>query len=247
MPESKASPDPLREYLRRAIDIETEESNEYSYRNADIRASLQKSFYPVSPMEVDAFVAGSLGLSRALYLPQVWKRKKALPLLPVLSRIASPQDSNRLSILLFCTFSFKDVIWAYCFRFEEPELPGRPENRSMHGYHHIQLTIETGRLPASIRPVLKEIDPLVSMMTESHTAGALAAPEEVPSIFYPGSIPAFPLAATNKVELLICVLVSLYGWPQFYKQWVTNLSAFPTCNQSAERVRRSCGVTSPAP
>ena len=245
MPEAKGSPDPLKEYLRRTIDIESAESSEYSYRNSDIRESLQKCFYPVGPTEVDAFMAGSLRASRALYLPQVWKGRRPLQLLPVLSRVVSPNDTNRLSLLLFCTFSFKERLWAYCFRYEEPEPAERPESPSIHGYHHIQLTVDTGRLPASIRPVFGEIDPLFSMMAESMAVDAPSSPESNRPIFYPDSIPAFPLPATNKAELLVCLLVSLYGWPQFYRQWVTSLAAVPACNQSAERVRRSCGAVGP--
>jgi hypothetical protein len=239
MAEAIASPDPLKEYLRRTIDIEDSESSEGSYRNLDIRDSLQKRFAPIGATEIDAFISGSLRGQRAIYLPQVRKGSKALRLLPLLSRLPS-HDPRRLGLLLSCTSSINEYPYAYCFRFEEPESTGENGTVSIHGYHHVQLTVDRGSLPASVYQVFAQFGAIPATIAQK-LSGTEPSMGSVQPIFFPDSIPAFPLPASNKVEMLVCLLVSLYGWRQFYSQWVTHLAAISTCRLSAERVRQACG------
>jgi hypothetical protein len=229
-------------YLRRTIQIENAQTTELSYPHAILRAAIQASLNPVETGQIDSFVDGSLKGSRALYLPHVMKGGKPIPMIPVMAQSGSRSDSNHISFHLFCTFAIHGHLWAYCFRCEEPESPGDAGQESVHGFHHVQLVMHSVHLPRSIQSVFGQVDPLFEMENETvaQTAPADNSIDVASGPFFADSIPAFPLPATCRAELLIALLASLYGWRRFYATWVSGLSGYTEYVLMADRVRQAC-------
>lgn len=123
-----------------------------------------------------------------LYLPTVWKGGAVQ--VPVLTwtfdfGLARPQASLYLALLQVPEVSGQ--LQALGLRFETPE-EGGDGAESAHNYWHAQVTRGFTRE----RPL--------------EDRGRALCPE-----WLPDSYPAFPLPATTPAELLVCVLISLYG------------------------------------
>jgi hypothetical protein len=179
------------------------------------RLDLRQIFTPLESKQIDAFYNGTLKFPVALYLPTPEKNNGNIKaaVQPVL-RIFRNSDT-KLKIVLYILFVDEPSLKGYGFRYETPEgneekerqrdrkQDGVDSKQSMHCYYHSQLIFSDDDLPGGIeqafRPIYDE--------------------------FCPESIPAFPLPAMDEAELLICVLISLYGWNYFYKSWVLNTNS----------------------
>ena len=123
-----------------------------------------------------------------LYLPTIWKGNAVQ--VPILTwkynfSLAKPQTSLYVALLQIAETSGR--LQGIGLRFETPEEPGEG-SESAHNYWHAQITRGFTRE----RPLMD--------------GDRALCPE-----WFPESYPAFPLPAYTPEELVVCMLVSLYG------------------------------------
>ena len=214
--------------LKTALNLAKDQGLQRRDDSPDVDA--RQVFIPLELGQVDAFCRGDIK-NQALFLPTPEKnngniKTNVQPILRVFRK-----SETKLKIVLYITFVNGSKLKGYGFRFESPEGgeekskskgKSRTENNiSMHCYHHSQLIFSDDDLPERIEQAF--------------------GPEY--SEFCPESIPAFPVPASNGTELLICALISIYGWNYFFQSWVMNNTASTELQEAVKRVRSASGIT----
>ncbi len=119
-----------------------------------------------------------------LFLPAPRKGSLRLPILNVIYDYDKDPAEIRMQAAIF--YNAGDEALAMGWRFESPERGGERGEQSAHGFYHAQ--------------------PSHSLRTRSGQYELPVADARIPD-----GRPAFPLDAADEVDLLLCLLLSIYG------------------------------------
>ena len=185
----------LFDWLRWIVRYEAAISQDYNGRDEVTHAWLQAE--PGSPRltesDLDIILThrcpldgDTHALHSWLYLPVPVRGTIRVPLMNVIYDFTAEHDVVGFQVVgywLVDNFEWRASAW----RFECPERPGDDGNISQHAYFHVQ--------------------PCQGLRTLN---GDMQVPY-APSDAQPGDGPTFPLDAADPIDLLICLLIALYG------------------------------------
>ncbi len=147
-------------------------------------------FYPINDKALEGLLSRSPYAGEVhcqgtwLFLPVPRKGSLRLPILNVIYDYAKNPAEIRMQAAIF--YSANDETLAMGWRFESPECSGEQGEQSSHGFYHAQ--------------------PSHSLRTGSRAYDLPIADSRTPD-----GLPTFPLDAADEVDLLVCLLLSIYG------------------------------------
>jgi hypothetical protein len=150
----------------------------------------QHGFYPINDKALEDMLsrtpdAGEVHCQGTwIFLPAPKKGSLRLPILNVIYDYDKKPAEIRLQAAIF--YDFDGEALAMGWRFESPESRGEGGEQSSHGYYHAQ--------------------PSPSLRTHRGWYELPAADRRIPD-----GLPAFPLDAADEVDLLLCLMLSIYG------------------------------------
>ncbi len=185
----------LFQWLTWTVEHEATVSQDYGESTGNVHASLQSAWRRISPEELGTIIEptpdrGNTHHHRSwVYLPAPSRGTMRAFLVNTIWDFTGevPRNSFQVAGFWFC----EDELRASAWRFEGPE-QSQPETLSHHGYHHAQPCTH-----------------LLRLNSDFHR-------EQVPLIYTPASVgvddsPTFPLDAASCTDLIVCLMVALYG------------------------------------
>lgn len=168
-----------------------DQQRECGSRDSECRAQAERhGFYPINDKTLEELLSrephtGDVHCQGTwLFLPAPRKGSLRLPIINVIYDYNRDPAEIRMQIAIF--YKASDEAFAMGWRFESPEHGGEEGEQSAHGFYHAQ--------------------PSHSLRTLSRHYDLPVADAKVPD-----GQPAFPLDATDEVDLLLCLLLSIYG------------------------------------
>ena len=141
---------------------------------------------------------------KVLYLPPLEKDAKFLPIFSLCCNLSRNQSIAKFRVMLVTLDQSQQALNGIGFRMETPE--GRNQNTNtndndstgIHDFHHAQLIQQFS--PEQFGNIL---------------------PTKCPS-WLPESQPSFPMPADCPVTLLLCIMMTLYGW-KYYNNFCNSI------------------------
>ena len=188
------------------------------------------SLQPIKPEDIKQFFPPSDSANvnffeekKVLYLPPLEKDAKFVPIFSLCCNLSRNQSIAKFRVMLVTLDendeNDKTTLNGIGFRMETPEGINQNANTNdndstgIHNFHHAQLIQQFS--PEQFGNIL---------------------PTKCPS-WLPGSQPSFPMPADCPVTLLLCIILTLYGW-KFYNNFCNSI---PTTDEYRKKLDLSMG------
>jgi hypothetical protein len=186
-----------------------------------------QSIQPIKPEDINQFFSPSetadvnfFEEKKVLYLPPLKKDAEFVPIFSLYCNLSKEQSIAKFRVMLVTLDqNDKTKLNGIGFRMEPPESRDQNvnttnnDNTGIHGFYHAQLIQQFS--PKQFGDILQ--NKCLSWLPESQ--------------------PSFPLPANCPVTLLLCIILTLYGW-EFYNNFCNSI---PTADEYRKKLDLAMG------